>query len=134
MSFLNHLGFSGRFQAIRLGLIVEESKISPCIHGMIEELLVQEIDFMILDVQRVYRVDVGYFDLIITDYLVHEIYEFMDQWIPLIGGGGLLLEISEASSNKYHAALPLLYRGAVQFVLEPVEVTCKGFLYQNDKH
>ena len=131
MNFLKQLGFSGRFQALRLGFIVNETKISPCVYEMIKELLAKDIDFMILDIKKIYRIDAGYFDLIIVDHLVQEIYEFIDQWIFLIVGKGLLLSIIENTNKVNHPALPLIFRGTVQISLNP-DKTCQGFIYQND--
>lgn len=134
MSFLKQLGFTGRFKTLRIGFIVDKSKISPCIHGMINDLVAKDVDFLILDIHKIYMVDEGYFDLVITDYLVGEIYEIIHTWVFLISGGGLLLQMINNVEKKYHSVLPLESRGVVFFSSNFDQITYKGLIYQNDDY
>ena len=132
MYFLNKLGFTGRFDAIKIGVLINASKISPSIQLVINSLLNEHVDFLLIDIKRGYIVREGYFDLIIVDSYIDEIYDFYQQIELLTFNGCLLLQtIDEA--NKIYKHLPYKFQGALTVSSDFDQTTYKGFLYKNER-
>jgi hypothetical protein len=133
MNILRQLGFSGRFKAIKIGVIVDFLEITPCIRDILSELSANNIEYTILDVQRIYRVEDGYFDIVFCDLSVGQIYEFIDRWIYLISGKGLLVDM--IYGEKFIRIIPtqLRFQEALSFPQLNSDLTYKYRTYRNNE-
>lgn len=130
MEILRQLSFSGRFKVIKIGIIVDFAKFTPCIQAIVNELLKYNIDFMILDTQKIYRVEDGYFDIIFCDLSVGSVSNYIDKWIFLISAHGLLVEI--VSGDKFIRTIPdkLCFQKILTFPLLNPDLKCKYLVYR----
>ena len=130
MSLLNELGFTGRFNTIKIGVLIDTLKTTLSIQAVINNLLEEGVEFLILDVKKGYLIRDSYFDIIIADRYILEKNISLNQFYSLTLGGCLLLHTIDDSN--YFNLLPLKFQGRVTVFYESFQITYNGILYQGE--
>jgi hypothetical protein len=132
MNLLYKLGFTGRFNAIKIGVLIDTLNISLSIQAIINSLLEEGLELLILDAKKEYMIRDKYFDLIIADSYVVEKLNSFDKMQFLTFGGCLLLQTVN-DTNNFTSLLPLKFQGVVKVLFKSNQITYNGILYKNEQ-
>lgn len=133
MGILRELGFSGRFKALKIGVIVDFSHVTDCLRNILIDLSADNADCIILDIQGIYRIEDGYFDIIFYELPTRQANNTIYNCYSLISGGGLLLEIISDEKAISPILSQLVFQKVIRFTPSNSDAAYKCLLYRNNE-